>query len=231
MLNTDSKIELSMSIPAISTETSIKSGSGVILKMEGGVAKASNGSASTAELFLGVAMTEFVLPSIGVFAETIKAPAGGGTVTLTKTPVGGATAVRFVQVGGSLDVAGQAGAASSGEVQVVGAVATFNTAEGNKIFKVVYRYNLTVAEAEYLWGSGVAGNSANAMTHTMSVITKGIVWTDQFDTGADWYADNIKDICVLAGGLFGRGANGAPTTLKVAEVPTVEKPFLGLIVG
>lgn len=229
MLNTDSLIQESITMPAISTELTIKSGSGLVVKMENGEGKASNGTASTSEVFIGIAMTEYVQPQVGTRVEQVTAPAGGGSVTLGKSPIGAVTNMRIVNVDGSQDVNPVSTSASgAGVINLTGAVLTFNAADANKVYNVTYRYNLTVQEASYLWGDGVAHNPANAVTNTMSVIKRGNVYTDQFDTGADWYIDNITDICVLASGLFGRGANGAPTKLKVIRQPTADFPFLGL---
>lgn len=230
MLSTDTRILNNLTIAAMSAETLIKSGSGVVTKNEGGRAKASNGSASTSELFLGVAQTEIVRPTVGKRVEQVTAPTGGGPVTLSRTPVGGAAAVRAVQSNLAINVAGQAGTPASGEVQVVGAVVTFNAAEAGKVFNVTYTYSLTVEESTALFGSGIAGISSSAATHTLSVITEGEVYTDQFDSGAKWAEENIADICVLASGIFGRGSNGAPCAkVRVLHVPTSENPYLGLL--
>jgi hypothetical protein len=115
----------------------------------------------------------------------------------------------------------------------------FTTASGSagKVASVVYRYNLTVTQAMALTGTGVAGgvggpsgagNTAAAVTGTIGIIQKGIVFTNMFDVTANWGATDVANITLATGGNFQIGGTGAAVNANVFQLPSASSPFLGL---
>lgn len=232
MLNIGTRYSDTTSMDVVSTLSAITEGTGLILTQEDGVQKVSNGTGIDAEICVGIALLEYTNAEYATIVEQVTAPAGGGDVTLGHTPTGTVSNVRVVEVDGSISVNPTAAVpTATGEVQLVGSTISFHVTDANRVFDVTYRYALSVVESQELTGDGVSGRSASAVTQTVTVVRKGTIETDQFDTGVDWSADNITGIKVGAGGIIQLGGTGATLTAYVTSIPTGDSPFLGLYIN
>jgi hypothetical protein len=210
----------------------ILDGMGVVSVLEDGVQKAAvKATAAEGDVFLGIAFSQYRAQAQTTRVEEFTVPSGGGSVTLASAPVNGAERVTVSLNGGEFKAAQASAPSAAGQVQLVGNVMTFHADDAGKIAKVVYRYDLTVAELETVpfMGDGVPGVAVSAATDSISIIQKGEVFTDQFDTSVDWN-NEAKDIVLGDNGIFTRGANakGAKVNGVVCHVPTVDCPFLGI---
>lgn len=210
----------------------ILDGQGLVSVLEDGVQKAAVAeTASNDDVFLGVAFSQYRAQAQSTKVEEFIIPENGGSVTLASAPVDGAEKVT-ISIDGEAAINAQAAApAAAGEVQLEGNVMTFHADDAGKRAKVIYRYNLTVAELETVpyMGDGVPGIAVSAATDSISIIQKGEIYTDQYDTSVDWN-DNAKDIKLGNNGIFTRGedATGATVNGVVCHVPTFDCPFLGI---
>lgn len=210
----------------------ILDGMGVVSVLEDGVQKAAvKATAANTDVFLGIAFSQYRAQAQTTRVEEFVVPAGGGSVTLAATPVDGATKVSVSLNNGAFVPAQASAPSAAGQVQLVGNVMTFHADDAEKTAKVIYRYDLTMAELETLpyMGDGVPGVAVSAATESIGLVQKGEVYTDQFDTSVDWNSA-AKDIKLGDGGIFTRGssATGAAVNGVVCHVPTVDCPFLGI---
>lgn len=221
----------STELPVYSLAGAVEEGVALIHIPEGGLGKVqpSTGGANT-NIFAGVALGYYTLPTQGVRVEEITVPSGAPyTVTLKAAPLAPSTGmlVKHNATVYTYDAAADA----TGEYAVADKVITFNSADANKKVVVTYRYTLSLQEALALTGDGVPGAVAPAaVTQTIGVIQKGVVYTDKFDTNDDWAAADIADIKAGANGFFQRGGTGAAVRGYVVHVPSADKPFLGLYI-
>ena len=218
-------------MPIASGVTKLDEGSALISVIENNEAKVKPSTGgSNNEIFVGVAYSQMDAASVSTDVRTYTIPASPYTVTLPNTPVGGVTAVLVKDSTGTVYTVAATAPSATGNVQLVGAVLTFHSSDVGKTVTVTYKYNLTVFQARSLTGDGILGlgNPVSA-SGSCGVIMNGLVFTDQFDPGADWGAANVADIKAGANGQFQRGGTGATVTnAYVIAVPSVDKPFLGL---
>jgi hypothetical protein len=121
------------------------------------------------------------------------------------------------------------GAAVSGDVNVnvsTGLLA-FHSDEAGKTIVVIYRYNLTVAEARLKFYQRNINNEASTLFSQVGVgHGVGEIFTDQFDAAVDWSAAPGTIHSGDAGILTGSG--GTALDARVVSVPNVNNPLLGV---
>jgi len=222
--------------PVLSSVTSLVEGSGLVQVTESSIGKVSNGTGADAEKFVGVAFSMMDTPAtLKAVEENLVVPTTSPyTITLQRTPVGGATSVRVInQTGSTINIPTQAGAAGAqNQVQLSGANLVFNATDAATptTVNVYYSYTPTVGDIQQWVGDGIPGTTPVAFLQTVGVIRRGEVHTDQFDASADWTAQNIANIKVGTSGVFQRGGTGASVTGYVLKAPTADVPFLGLFI-
>jgi hypothetical protein len=145
-----------------------------------------------------------------------------GVVTLSLTPVAG-------QVFLHDDTAGTANTAPT----VSGKQVTGLTA-GNQV-TITYKYAVSVVQARALFGDVQPGGYVGAYVGQIGVVTRGSIWTSEFDSSANWAiagSDASHQIVVGANGqlkLGTVGTNGvAVPGAYVIGVPGQDVPFLGI---
>jgi hypothetical protein len=110
---------------------------------------------------------------------------------------------------------------------------TFHADHADKDVFVVYRYNLTVIEAQVLIGDAFPGQRSHAFIGQAGMITGGIVYTDFFDPAINWAAVDLTTE-VIVGGANGRLTTGTGCSLAgnahVISAPTAGDPWLGLYI-
>lgn len=145
-----------------------------------------------------------------------------GVVTLSLTPVAG-------QVFLHDDTAGTANSAPT----VSGKQVTGLTA-GNQV-TITYKYATTVVQARALFGDVQPGGYVGAYVGQIGVITRGSIWTSEFDSSANWAAAGVDASHQIVVGANGQlklgtvGTNGVGIPgAYVIGTPGQDVPFLGI---
>ena len=109
----------------------------------------------------------------------------------------------------------------------------FDFSHAGDTFTIIYRYSPTLEQGYALFGDGNVQGAASPgdAAQVMTVITHGLVFTDQFDTGTFWHGADRTTIYTVANGLFaGTGGEEIPAgRVQVVQAPSVTVPFLGLL--
>lgn len=211
--------------------------------MEGGLAKGRPSNATADSEYLGISWGIYKgrpnnFPKI---QEVKVGAASGATATaLLSKQVANADDI-YVYKGsdysGTLMSKTAGGAAPTGatdyNLEADGRTITVDDQNANTTLFVVYNYVPSVADYKFAYEAGgdlFPGNNGPAILGQVSVITAGIVYTDQFDKSVNWNAVNAATpIKGGANGIFTTNGNGCICTgVKVYEAPSMDKPFLGL---
>lgn len=209
--------------------TVAEEGSVLVALLEDGVEKVKP-SAASAGVFAGFAVFRQQTHATRPVGEDVVVPSTAAyTVQLDHTNlISGQIRVRGVVSGTDLTVV--AIAPNTGEVQVnyTTGLLTFHSAQAGLAYTVLYRYNLTVAEAQSLYYQ--APVNYPDPNNFMSVgVGKGKsrVFTTYYDQSIDW--SGTVTIKGGAAGILTSGGSG-PTVpgARVVQVPTVAVPVLGI---
>lgn len=167
--------------------------------------------------------------------ESFIAPAAGNTITLSQTPIANQVFILDTTNGTPL-VAGT-------DFTVAGNVVTLagTKFKAGDTLAVTYKYSMTVVQAAALMGNTQPGGYAGAYVGQIGVVTRGVVYTSEFDASASWATATkntggalaATDIVLGANGqltLHGTtaGANGVAFPGVVIAVPGESYPFLGV---
>lgn len=234
------KTRIDDALPAPLAANVIISQPGTPLVMVPGGTVTTDGTATNARFF-GVSQGMKVMPSKKVQVELITVPDGGGNIQLTRRVSAGTTACISATPGvtwttqASVDMltatsdpsSPSAGVAAGWSAAGSASSLKFNTADAGKVLQVVYSTDLTVEEARRIDGDGVIGQNPIDAIKMVVGIRRGLVYTDQFDPGNDWAAED--QVRVSAAGKFVGGNTGATVNCQICEVPSVDVPFLGLL--
>ena len=217
--------------------TRVLEGMALINSISGGVGRVRPATGTAADgAFIGVSAEINNPPQTAVYVEIVTVPSSSPYTVNLISPIIATTAISVrSSPTSSLDIV--TGSPSGGDVQVTAnsRVLTFNSAQAGDTFTATYRFSPTVQQTIALFGDGnVLGTaSPSQIANGLTVITKGIVYTDQFDPADNWEAPNIGTIHVEANGLFTRagGADiaGAQDRIQVIHTPSYENPYLGLL--
>lgn len=233
MLNMNaSRIGSSQMFALPTTVASVKEGALCAGVYEDGILKAQACTGAAGELVLGFAASQVMDVADSPKVETVTVPASGPyTVTLAKTPLNPTTAVGVIRISAIAGPLAYNAAVGAGQFSIAGRVVTFNAADAGKVMKITYRYALTVAEAQMLYGQGIGDGAQSVINGTGIIRSASLLFTDQYDPTSDW----------ASGGTVYTGPNGtitktAGTTaipgILVAQAPSAANGnFLGLFVN
>lgn len=156
-------------------------------------------------------------------SETVLVGAAG-SVTLAEKPLSAAAVSIYDLTAGTfptvtLDTDGQ----------------TVTGLTGGDTVKIVYTYNLTVVQAQALYGTVQPGGYAGQIVDQVGIATRGFIATSEFNTGLNWAlagSDATHAIVVGANGVLTMGSNtgsaGAVVPGQVTRLPDDFYPFLGI---
>ena len=181
---------------------------------------------------------EMVKPSEGVEGEQVVGFAWSnaiipGTIVATKTETaddayeaGVFTVALENAVEGSVAAKNEAGEAVEGEL-ADGVWTASDAVEEGETIVITYRKNLTVTEARALFGDKRANLNNNLALNSVSVIRgNGDMWTDQYDTSADW--SEAKEAAAGANGLLVPAAEGKTVVGRIIGKPSAANLWLGV---
>lgn len=213
----------SQSMPKASSATFSADGQALMGAITAGVYGVLPTAGAGTDAFVGFlhAQTSAVpfLQTTAVMVEEITLSASG-TATLAKTPLGGTLSIwnitDNVAVGG-------------GDITLSGAGITLVAAHFNETVRCTYAYTLTVAAARAKFGDVQPGGYFGDTVGYASVLRKGTIYTDQFDTSVQWAsATAVKS---AAGGKVTVGGAGATLPVQIVSIPTANLQYLGLSVN
>lgn len=102
--------------------------------------------------------------------------------------------------------------------------------QGKKV-TITYLYAPTLAQAMALQGNILPGGPAGQYLGQVGVVTRGDIYTDQWDTTADWAS--AVGVVLAANGRFGPAATVAAAIqgVEILELPTAARSYLGLTIN
>lgn len=225
----NTRVELSLERPVASGVVIPAEGLALIADYTGGVFGARPSTGAATDQFIGVSVNRVIDMTQRPNAELVTSSAAPSTALLQFAPLTGTLRVETVSTGVALTVV--VGAPAAGEVQIdpVNPLQlNFNAAQASTQFLVSYVYALTVAQAIAIQGNQDPGGPAGRYLGQIGVITRGDVFTDQYDTLADWTVTTPPIVTLGANGQFTIGGAGPVVPGYVISTPSAGNALLGL---
>lgn len=206
-----------------------------LVRLPGGMQKGVTPSTGVAgEMFQGfvfVGTSAYPFPEMTTSkVETIVAGLGG-RIVLAETPIAPAQVLFFDTVQNTV---------VTGTVDPTNPNAFTGFTQGNAI-RATYKYNMSVVQAVALRGDVQPGGYSGAYVNQVGVVTRGLIFTDQFDTSKDYStlgrfvagtSGPVNALVVAAGGQVtvgpSDGSAGAVIPGTAVRLPDDMYPFLGI---
>jgi len=224
LLFPNTRIENSTERPLLPGVTLEAEGSALVAGYSAGQFGVRPSTGGAGEKFVGVSLSRPIVPGFAPVIERLVVPASG-VVQLKSAPLAGQTRVVNAGTGTAFTIVGGAPAAAT-EAQPTGTTVVFQSAVQGTTVIVTYVRALTVAQALMLQGNADIGGPAGAYFGQTGVITRGDVFTTEFDTLADW--STPSDLTLGANGKFTVGGAGGKVPGYVISAPAEGAAFLGL---
>ena len=208
--------------PAVSGVTALEEGVALVYVMEDGTTKIQASTGVAGERFAGCCQIRHITPNSAVSSAATTVPdAAPYTITLADTPRTGEIQVK---INGA--VAADTGG-GTGEYTIAANVITFDATDAGLDVEVTYRYDLSVAKANMLFGTNATQQNLGA-DFEVGFIKEGDVFTSNYNVADDW-ADTAADIKLDADGMFSTSsATGETIDAMVIATPAQGGGFLGL---
>lgn len=202
-------------------------GAALVSDLTGGQYGVRQASGTAGEKFVGVSVNQVTSMYSQPTIQTL-AVGTGNSILLPQTPIPGT--VRVVrQADNQVYTEGAAPGATVYDVDNANPQKfNFLLADAGKVFVITYRYAPTLAQSMALQGNVLPGGPAGQYLGQIGVITRGDVYTNHWDTTADW--STAVGVVMDADGVF------SPTTVvadqipgtQIIELPTAGRGYLGL---
>jgi hypothetical protein len=179
------------------------------------------------DVFLGLAYNYYTTPLTTVAVETVTVPAAPGpyTVALGNTPITPNTEMLVRDSTGQVYAFNAAHGAN--QFNIAGSLLTFDASAAGKTVTFTYNYSPTAQQIQFLFGDGVAGNTtASAVTGTIGLIRRGLVYTSNYDAVIDWSANPVMK--VGPNGIVTSAGAGPTIPGYIYEIPSSDSPYLGI---
>lgn len=144
--------------------------------------------------------------------ETFVVPTGG-SVTLSQTPISGQVF--------AFDTTSN----TAPTITVTGKTVSGLTAGDTVV--VTYKYAMTVVQAQALFGNVQPGGYSGAYVGQIGVITRGVVYTSEFDASKNWAAATAIKLAAN-GQLTDQSGSGVAIQGVVIAAPSESYPYLGI---
>lgn len=219
------RIELSVERPVAQGSQITAEGAALVGVLVGGVFGVKHSAGVAGERFTGVSINSVTALTQ---APKIEEAVLGSThaIVVGAEPIGGT--VRVV-VGTTVLAAAAAPSATEYAVDPLNPRRFLFDASftGQKV-TIVYAYAPTLAQAMALQGNVLPGGPAGQYLGQVGVVTRGDVFTDQWDTTADW--STAVGVVLGANGKFAPTANPANALqgVQIIELPSAQRSYLGL---
>ncbi len=191
-------------------------------------------STGTNDIFAGIAVNSPINPVSLPYVQTVVVPANG-IIPLAFAPISGTVLVMNGATAFTQAANGTAQTALTATQWVNDATypATIDVLAANSgaTLTISYRYSPTVMQAMELQGMVLPGGPAGAYLGQIGVITRGDVYTSEFDTSANW--STAVGVTLEAGGLFGAAATAAAAVpgVQIIALPSSTSAYLGLFIN
>lgn len=201
---------------------SLTEGKAAVATYENGVLAVKPSTGAAGEAFMGVMLNEPSSPGVqpGVFPITTD---DASKATLPYVPVAGSVAIP-----GYTEVNAAPGAAT--EFRVVDNVVQFQNvaANKNKQLNATMKYTMGNFEATARFGDSYPGGSAAQQFSLTGVAEEGEIYTDQWDTDADW-SGTLTVLYMGADGQFTTNTTGAQKVPNavITKFPVAGSAYLG----
>lgn len=191
----------------------------------------------TNDIFAGVAINTPINPVSLPYLQTVIVPANG-IVQLNYLPIAGSI---LVMQGGTAFTQAAGGTAQSALTATQWVADAGNTGSSFAIdvnvsnagttLVVAFRYSPTVMQAMMLQGMVLPGGPAGAYLGQVGVVTRGDVFTSEFDTSANW--STAVGVTLEANGLFGAATTAANAIhgASIIALPSSSSAYLGLYIN
>lgn len=208
-------------LPKLSTATFAADGQALIGDIVAGVYGVSPSTGAGTDKFVGFlrAQTSAVpfLQTTAVMVEEITL-SSAGQATLQKTPLGSTLAIYNMT---------DAAAVTGGDITLSGQNITLASGHFNDTVRCIYAYTLSVVAARAKFGDVQPGGYFGDTVGMVSVMKRGTIYTDQFDTAKQW--EDATAVKLAAGGkVTDQNGSGVAITANIVAIPTTALPFLGL---
>lgn len=225
ILFNQSRIIESVERPVASGQTVDQEGRALVGVLTAGVFGAKFAAGSGSEQFLGVSFnTPALLSRIPLIEDRTQSAAN--TITLSQAPISGTLRIQNT-VSGTVQSAGNP--SNANEYSISGTTVTLNSASIGVKFRVWYAYVPTTVQAVALFGNTHPGGQAGLALGQTGVITRGDVYTCEFDPTSDWVTGGT--VRLGTNGIFTLGGSGTQlTNVSIIGVPSIGSgvPALGL---
>lgn len=114
------------------------------------------------------------------------------------------------------------------DTDVEGKIVSSSSFMNDMELEVVYKYELSAAQARALFGDQQPGGSAGSLVGQTGVAKRGVIFTSWFDTSVNWSV--AKQIKLAADGMITneKGEGAVLPGAYVVYAPSVDEPFLGV---
>lgn len=208
---------------------SLQEGIALVSVLEDGEEKVKLSEGTEGEKLVGFAYGTWFVPSTMVMTAEASLDGEIDTIPLYPNIVAGS-----IRISGTSTFTAKASAdavAAAGDYFLDATTGTL-TVKGTADEAVVisYRRNLTVAEQQTVFGSHSINGNANGMLEQVTVWKgNGEIWTDQFDTSADWSDATVA--YTGANGLLTSADTSKCVAGRIIGKPSASNPFLGIAIN
>jgi len=221
----NTKIIEAVERPVASGQTVDQEGRALVGLLTAGVFGVKFAAGSGSESFVGVSVnTPAVLTRIPIIEDKVQSSAN--TIVISQTPSASTLRVQNMTTG-TVQAAGNP--SNANEYSISGTTITLNSAGTGQSIRVWYAYAPTTVQAVALFGNTHPGGQAGLVLGQVGVITRGDVYTCEFDTTQDWVTGGT--VKLAANGLFTlTGGGNSLTNVSIISVPSIGSgvPALGL---
>lgn len=226
LLFPNTRIELSNERPLLPGVIISEEGAALVAAYSAGAFGLKEATGAAAEVFAGVSLSRPLSPAAVPVIESLVVPVSG-SVKLKAVPNAGSLRVvdKAANTAYTVGTGAPAGATDVGSAAGSDTL-VFQPGQAGKTVIVTYVRSLTVAQAILLIGNQDVGGPAGAYFGQVGVITRGDVYTTEFDTLADW--SNPTDLRLSANGKFTVGGTGTKVPGYVISAPAEGAAFLGI---
>lgn len=139
-----------------------------------------------------------------------------------------AVELQFEPLSASVCVVNLATGETIADVTVEGKTLSSDAFKNDMEIEVVYKWELTVAQARTIFGDAQPGGPAGDWLGQVGCAKRGMIYTSWFDSSVNWAA--AKQIKLAAEGMITNEAGEGEVLpgAYVVHAPTVETPFLGI---
>lgn len=223
-------IEISRERPVAGGSLITAEGAALVGVMVGGVFGVKQSTGGAVEKLTGISLN--TVTSLTQVPKIEDAVLGAtNSIILAAEPLAGTVRVFRKDTGAALTVAGAVGATNYTVDPLNARRFIFDASLVGVKFGIIYSYAPTLVQAMALQGNTLPGGPAGQYLGQVGVITRGDVYTDQWNTAANW--STAVGVTLGANGKFEptADASAAISGVQIIELPSASRSTLGLSIN